>query len=252
MVQLELDPRYLQPERSVEIDSNRSKILRKVIVGGGLEWRKTRRYHPILFEEALSTILGSSYDYFERSTEIRGEKLDLLVGRVLKRALPFLQGEKGNFESFSHFMKTMYGSIVHHVAVDQYRVRKTVEHKRGEDSDNQLTNKERRRSRAEGFQPTLFSLKRARQISIQNEPISSQLLADLKDPDAVLSPEYLSSLPMHRQRALELRYRNPHFTSADIVQVLRLEGYGEFNESAVRVWKLRARRTQKQKELVGV
>lgn len=257
MVQLELDPRYIQVERTAEIELHRITILRRRVTGGSGEWRKEKRFTPISFDVALSSLLNSSYSYLRRQTNTKGYELDLLVGQALKKSLPYLQGEKGDFESFNHFKWRMFMSIVENLGIDHFhsnlRSRREMNKffpSEIEDLEVQLP-AETRKKNAEGFQPTLFRLS---QEQTRAELAIEQLLADLKNPDGVLglSSDYLKSLPRYTQRALELRWQNTHFTSGDVVEVLRLEGYRKFNESTIRVWELRAKRAQRQKQLTGI
>ncbi|OGE44335.1 hypothetical protein A3B45_03585 [Candidatus Daviesbacteria bacterium RIFCSPLOWO2_01_FULL_39_12] len=247
MLQLELDPRFMPSERSAEeIELYRSTILRSVIKGGDIEWRKEKRFRPISFDSALSSLLASSYHNLGRQSNAEGYELDLLVGQALKKALPYLQGERGNFESFFHFKNRMFMSMLEHMVIDHHRssLRHLEDVKK---PDNQLP-RGAGTNRAEGFQPTLFRLS---EEQTKVEKAMESLLADLQNPDAVMRPEYVGRLPRYRQRALELRFQYPDFSSTDIAKILELEGYRRFASSAIRVWVFRVKKARKQ-QLTGV
>lgn len=246
-MQLELDPIYIRVERTAEIELRRNTILRKIVTGGSAEWRKEKRFRPITLDVALSSLLDSSYRYLRRNTGANGYKLDLLVGRTLKKALPYLQGEEGHFESFGDFKWRMFMSITRHVVVDHYH-NKSRSHKETRYPDDQLSAETRKR-KADGFQLTLFRLGKDQ---TRTEQVIAQVLADLKNPERVSGTDYLVNSPRYRKRALELRLQNQQFTSRDIVEILRGEGYREFEESSIRIWVLRAKRAQIQKQLTGI
>lgn len=242
MVQLELDPKFIYPERAAEIEFLRSTILRRRVLGGSGEWRKEKRFSPISFDVALSSLLNISSHYLGKQTDAKGHELDLLVGRALKRTLPYLQGERGHFESLGDFSWRMFMSITRHIAIDHYHNESRGHKEIIKDPDGQLPTETRKR-KAEGFQPTLFRLSEKR---TKTERALDKLLADLEDPFAVLGSDYLNNFPKYRQRALELRFKNPQFTSKDIIRILVFEGYREFEASAIRVWVLRFKKAQKQ------
>lgn len=241
MVQLELDPRYLQPERFVEIDSARSQILR-------VRASRGTNFKSVSFDFALSTLFEKALNYFKSNPLLtEGCDLDLLASYTLKQALPFLEGKEGRFNSLRDFRGSMFGVILKHVVFDQHRRESTPPRKHGEIDNSSC--KEVKRGSREGFQPPLLRLGGGQ---TREEQTMEQLLADLRNPDNVLGSDYLRNSPRYRRRALELRFQYPHFTSGDIVKILTLEGYQEFTKSAIRVWELRAKRAQRQKYLTGV
>lgn len=243
MLQLELDPRFMPGECSVEeIELSRNAILRRRVIGGGIEWRKEKRYRSITFDTALLSLLNSAYYTLQKQSDAKGYELDLLAGQALKKTLPFVLGKKGYFETLDQFKQGMFIRIMRHVVIDHYRS-ESRSHKEPKDLDDQLVTETKKR-KTEGFQPTLFRLTEGQ---TRTEQIMEQSLADLRDPDSVfkLGSEYLKRSPRYRQRALELRSQNPHFSSRDIVQILTLEGFKEFKDSTIRVWELRAARAQK-------
>jgi len=225
MIQLELDPRFMQPKRFSEIEAARNQILRRRVTGGGGEWRKERRLAPISFDKALQSLLNSAYHTLERETNARGYELDLLVGRVLRRSLPYLQGEKeSDFETLGDFKRIMfYPNILEHIIIDSYQS-ESRSHKETqkpfppEKNSKSQQPMETTKRKTEGFQPTLFRLSEEQTGS---EKAIGQLLADLKNPDRVLGSgsDYLRKSPIRRV-ALELKWQNPQFSSEDVAQIL--------------------------------
>lgn len=239
MVQLELGPRFIQPERFFEIESARNQILR---VGVYSRWGT--RFKEVSFDFALSTLFKRACTYFRENLFTQGCDVDLLASKVLKQALPFLEGEEGHFNSLGHFRNSLFRTILKHTALDKHR--RALSSPRKHEETDDFSYKEVKRVNREGFQPTLFRLS---EEQTKEEQVMELLLEDLKNPDGVLRPDYFRNSLPHRQRALELQLQYPHFTSGDIVKILTLEGYGEFDQSSVRVWKLRAKRAQRQKHL---
>lgn len=243
MVQLELDPRHMPNDRSKEeIEFYSSQILR---VGGGGRRKEENKFHPILLSQALSKLLERSDIYFKQLSDDKGDDLDYWVGKALSKALPFLQGVKGNFSSLHNFKLVMFDrEILFHLAVDRHR-RIMSEQGRSQGVDVFPT-KELRKNRLMVFQPTLYS--REIRQTLADAPPNELLMEDLKDPGRVIrrdifstwDPDYFSTLTGYRQKALILWLQNPSISSNKIAQVLSDEGLGAFPSSTVRVWVKRA------------
>ena len=233
MVQLELDPRYLYPERFSEIDSARSQILRM-----GTHWGRLK---PVSFDSALSTVYEKALTYFGDNPFTKDSNLDLLASNSLKQTLPFLAGEAGHFKSLANFRdRGFFWTILKYAALNQHRGRLIIPRKYEE--IDYSSSKKIRLGHREGFQPTLFRLKR--ESTEDDERAVRRLLADLQNPVKILRPDE-DEFPIYRRRALELWYQHG-FRSADVVSVLAFEGLGKFDNSAVRVWAKRYRDSQRE------
>lgn len=219
MVQLELDPRYLHPERFSEIDFNRSRILR--IAGKSQHWMEKGDFEVISLDYALLTLLEGAYSYFNRFTTAKSFELDMMVGKVLIKSLPFIQGEQGKFNSFRHFTHSLFRRTLSHISQDRYRHlhRGHVEVKASTKSHSS----EGITRGIVGFQPSLFRLE-----------------SNKKDGTYVL-PDYISVLPAYELKAIRLKADQPGIRSSDIANVLAGDGEGEFSPDTIRVWFKRVR-----------
>lgn len=177
-----------------------------------------------------------TYGKFKNSSDAVGDQLDLLVGKALKRVLPFLYGEKGHFDSLGHFRDAMYvRSMLPQVAIDYHR-HGTALPRHYTEKDNSYRNGTKVANR-EGFQPTLFRL---REEQTEEKQALERLLLELENPDIILGLDYLRRSP-RRRRALELFCRH-NAPGTLIPQVLESEGWGTVKPSAIRLWIYRAKR----------
>lgn len=235
MAQLELDPRFVCPNQTAQIDFNRSQILRRS--GKGKKWMEKGDFEVISFDRALSALLEDSYSYFGRYTDARGHELDSMVNRTLKKSLPFIQGEQGKFNSFGHFTDSLFRRILSRTSQGRYRHmhRKHVEvnaSKKSPPSEERVTR------RADGFQPSLFRLESNNKA--RTHVLTAHLIADLNNPDGAL-PDYILQLPAYTKRAVSLMVEQPDIRSEDVANVLVAERYGKFSPNTIRGWLKRVR-----------
>lgn len=247
MIQLELDPRFMYPEHSSEIEDTRSQILRTKFHN-----RWGPKFKEISLDYALSDLYKTAFDTVKNNPELEKSDKDRVINSCLIKALPYLQGvlqgEEEPFDSISHF-KHMYKKMVHNTAITEYR-KKQAFSRQASELDNlaepDLPTRTTRNINREGFQPVLIRLE---ETATQKQETMKRLSEELGSP-VVLRSDYLNSRP-YRTRALQLWCENPHFSSRDVVKILRLEGYRKFNDSSVRVWFLRYKRAQGLHQLVG-
>lgn len=228
MVQLELDPQYLYPDKAEEILLRRENLLRRV--RGWNRWSNRRTFQEVSLEEALETLLDRSYHYFENNTKVVGNGVDVLVKSAMNKTLPFLLGKVGDFHHFGHFNHTMFGIILSSTAIDYYRRGKAKKLK-----STDLPVKYEVKRMPEGFQPSLFGSERMRLVV--NDHISSRLIEDLNDPDRVLEDDF-SNKKSCKEVAQGLFLVG--FSNSYVLWYLRSEGLGNFPASTVRVWHKRA------------
>lgn len=93
-----------------EMGYYRSRILRRPNIGA-------RGYDPITLDTALVTV----HELLGRSRGMSNFSVDDLIQEGQLRALPYLEGRRGDFLDFDTFMKKMFPKIRRSVIVDQAR-----------------------------------------------------------------------------------------------------------------------------------
>lgn len=233
MVQLELDPVLLEPDRATEINVSRKSILRKIVSTN--RFNDHREYQVVYLEDALSALLKRAQSRFSKIKGILADDLDLLINGSLRFSLPFLYGVRGRFNSFNHFRETKFEQRLHHAIIGWHRIQNSQK-----DEEATITSTSKvKRPRAEGFQPPLFGSERMRQAL--SEDISSQLIEDLNDPDRVLMGGS-SKKRGYRQEAQQLLLAG--FSNSYVLWYLRNEGLVDFPPSTVRVWNTRVNKAE--------
>ena len=228
-----------------DIEFYQSRILR-IFSSGGRRKRGNENYFlPISLDLALTTLYNKSYLYLKQISDDDGKDLDKWVGEALSRSLPFLQGIKGDFGSFTDFRKAMFDrEILYHLGVNRHRLimRQEGKHKQV----NRFPSEEERKRNLEGFQPPL--LNREGVNSLVDLFANEEFLTGLKNPTKILrgdmfsswEPNYFSRRSPHKQRALNLWLQNPSFEYVQIANILKKEGLGEFPSATIRGWVKRA------------
>lgn len=78
-----------------------------------------REYVPITIEDANQRVYSKALRYF---TKYELDNPDQLAQEVVDRSQVYVEGKKGNFQNFNHFIRRGLGTIVYHLQVDRMQL----------------------------------------------------------------------------------------------------------------------------------